>query len=117
LLAALKQAGVAGLSRSEMTKDVFQGNTSGRELSRLLAILQDAALVICQQQAANGPGRPVQRWFHPPRSYEKNELIHREGNSFVYFVGSSAVRTTDRPPETSSAGAAKPADEAEWGTL
>jgi hypothetical protein len=89
LLAALKAASTAGLSRWDITRDVFRGNVAGRDLSRVLALLQDAELVTSSKLDTAERGRPTERWFYRPRPYEENEVSRPEGNYFVSFVASS----------------------------
>ena len=84
-----------------MTKGVFHGNISGRELSRLLEVLAEAQLVRQQLSEPAAVGRPAERWVHQPRTHErndsiqpgvheKNETIRGEANLFVSTVGSSS---------------------------
>ena len=105
LLAALKTAGDSGLTRSQIIVDVFHKNLAAARLSHVMAVLQEAALAVCRQDESRG-GRPAERWFYSPPTYERNEESlsagHPQGTSFVSFVGSSA---TD---ETSSASSERP---------
>jgi len=90
LLVALKAATTTGLTRSEMTRDVFQNHVAARELARILGLLQDAELAFSREEDADGPGRPAQRWFIQSRTCERSELIPVERNSFASFAHSQA---------------------------
>jgi hypothetical protein len=94
LLAALKAVGTAGLSRSEMIREVFQGHITTRELSRLLSLLQHGQLASCRQKPTDGPGRPAECWFATLRTCERSELIPRTDNSFASFAYSQPSATT-----------------------
>jgi hypothetical protein len=62
LLAALRLAGVCGLSRSEMTRELFGRNRSAREINQALAVLHQHGLARGEVDRS-GAGRPVERWF------------------------------------------------------
>jgi hypothetical protein len=62
LRAALAEAGAMGLTRTDMTRDVFGRNRSGREISEALSRLQDLGLVRGEIDRS-GAGRPVERWY------------------------------------------------------
>ena len=101
-LAALRHA-PAGLTRSDLTRDVFHGNVSGGDLSRALTLLRQSGLAACRREPGVGTGRPPERWFHEPETYERNEVIQPEGHSFVSFVGSpqrshGEANLSARPP-------------------
>jgi hypothetical protein len=86
VLAALKRAGEAGLSRSDLTRDVLQGHTG---LARVLALLKQAGLASCRRDPASGTaGRPVERWYAEPDSCERSERIESEGDSLASLAGS-----------------------------
>lgn len=89
VLGALRAAARAGLTRSDLTRDVFHGNVSGTDLTRILTLLHESGLAVCQQERGAGAGRPSERWFHEPETYERNEVIQPEGHSFVSFAGST----------------------------
>jgi hypothetical protein len=85
LLAALKAAGDAGLTRSDITRDVFHGHVAGREVSRILEILQTAELAVCRQEPPQGTGRPAARWFCQARTCERSEQIPPGTEFFRFF--------------------------------
>ena len=63
LRVALVEAGAAGVTRSEMSRDVFGRNRSAGEISRALALLQEYGLARGEVDRS-GAGRPIERWFH-----------------------------------------------------
>jgi hypothetical protein len=89
ILAALKVAGERGLTRVDMTRDVFKGHLSGAELSQKLAILETAKLaVVHSPEPTEGAGRPPERWFHRVRTCEQSEGITPADHSFASFAPS-----------------------------
>ena len=62
LLLALRAAGAVGLTRSEMSRDVFGRNRSAGEIERALALLKEHGLARGEVDRS-GAGRPVERWF------------------------------------------------------
>jgi hypothetical protein len=79
LLAALRAAGDKGLTRTEASKGIFQGNITSQELTQLFSLLGDAGLVTPPLlEVADGAGRPAERWRYQDAG----------GNYFVSSVGS-----------------------------
>ena len=75
---ALRAAGVAGLTRKEMTDEVFRRNVPGHRISEALSTLANLARARGERQRRSGPGRPGERWFAittPNEQNEQNELI------------------------------------------
>ena len=62
LLVALTAAGAVGLSRAEMSRDVFGRNRSAREITQALALLSEHQLARGDVDRS-GAGRPVERWY------------------------------------------------------
>ena len=62
LLVALRAVGTIGLSRAEMSRDVFGRNRSAREISQALALLAEQVLARGEVDRS-GTGRPVERWY------------------------------------------------------
>jgi hypothetical protein len=62
LMAALREAGPSGLSRSEMSRDVFGRNRSAREITQALGVVQEHELAWGEVDRS-GAGRPVERWY------------------------------------------------------
>jgi hypothetical protein len=62
LLPALRSAGAVGLTRAEMSRDVFGRNRSAREISQALRLLKDLGLARGEIDRS-GVGRPVERWY------------------------------------------------------
>jgi hypothetical protein len=50
-----------GLTRAEMSKEVFGRNRSSREIAQALGLLQELGLAWCEVDRS-GAGRPVERW-------------------------------------------------------
>jgi hypothetical protein len=62
LLVALRTAGVLGLSRAEMSRDVFARNRSARQITQALTLLHEHQLARGEMDRS-GAGRPVERWY------------------------------------------------------
>ena len=62
LLVALTEAGAVGLSRAEMSRDVFGRNRSTREITQGLTLLSEHHLARGDVDRS-GAGRPVERWY------------------------------------------------------
>lgn len=62
VLAALAEAGEAGLTQTEVSADVFARNRRRGELAALLAKLAGENLVAADRERAPGADRPVVRW-------------------------------------------------------
>jgi Protein of unknown function (DUF3987) len=62
LLAALRSAGAIGLTRAEMSRDVFGRNRSAREITQALALLHEHGLARGDVDRS-GAGRPVEHWY------------------------------------------------------
>lgn len=62
ILAALRATGACGLSRSEMSREVFGRNRSTREITQALGVLSELGLAYGEVDRS-GAGRPVERWF------------------------------------------------------
>ena len=62
LLEALHMAGASGLSRSEMSREVFGRNRSAREIAQALAVLSEHRLAWGDVDRS-GVGRPVECWY------------------------------------------------------
>ncbi|NPU98092.1 MAG: hypothetical protein HPY51_12860 [Candidatus Omnitrophica bacterium] len=52
-----------GLTRKEITVDVFRGNKSRKEISAALHLLEEAEMVRQEKIQTDGPGRPEERWL------------------------------------------------------
>ena len=63
LLVALTAAGAVGLSRAEMSRDVFGRNRSAREITQALTLLHELHLARGDVDGS-GAGRPVERWYY-----------------------------------------------------
>jgi hypothetical protein len=59
---ALVEAGATGLTRAEMSTEVFGRNRSASEIARALALLHELGLARGERDAS-GAGRPVERWY------------------------------------------------------
>lgn len=66
ILVALQAAGASGVSRTEMSREVFGRNRSAREISRAIAVLHELGLARGELDRS-GAGRPVERWFITPQ--------------------------------------------------
>ncbi len=63
VLRALRAAGAAGMSRTEISQ-LFSNNRSAARIGQVLAALDGARLARCESQAPEGgKGRPSERWF------------------------------------------------------
>jgi hypothetical protein len=63
ILSALRRAYPDSLTRSEISRGLFNRNTSAAEIDRALDVLVDARLARCEI-VAEGDGRPTQRWWY-----------------------------------------------------
>jgi hypothetical protein len=79
ILQALKEAGEAGLTQTQLN-DLFSGNRHSRALARSLASLVEAGRVVCQKEETGNRGRPARRWFAVRWGTEKTEKIAGRGN-------------------------------------
>ncbi len=100
LLAALKAATTIGLTRSEITHYVFHGHVAGRELARILGLLQDADSRTSREEDADGPGRPGSTLVYPVATCERSERIPVERNSFASFARSQAPSRSCGPRQS-----------------
>ncbi len=62
ILRALKVAGSAGMTRTEI-RDLFKRHRGADEIERALNLLRNRELARIKRQATEGPGRPVEAWF------------------------------------------------------
>ena len=53
-----------GLTRTEITSEVFQRNLKPGGLSDALDRLKEASLIFSAQEWDPNGGRPAERWFH-----------------------------------------------------
>ncbi|MFN8646232.1 MAG: DUF3987 domain-containing protein [Gemmatimonadales bacterium] len=77
MLRALTDAGAAGLTRTQITGDVFRGNRSKVELDRALTTLERAGLARAER-VAHGRGRPAERWISSSRSFLSSPQVDSE---------------------------------------
>ncbi len=63
LLAELRQAPEAGLTRTEMLHNVFNKNKTASEIADALRLLHDNGLAHRRDDPGNEAGRPTERWF------------------------------------------------------
>jgi Protein of unknown function (DUF3987) len=64
VLDAMRQRGKKGLTRKDISVEVFQRNKSAEEITRVLASLQKQGQARMQTEAAGDKGgRPTERWF------------------------------------------------------
>jgi len=71
ILAALKVAGQTGLSRSEITADVFNRHATKFDIDQALQLLRSMKLTTVIYETTQG--RPTERWFHGARTCEVSE--------------------------------------------
>jgi hypothetical protein len=63
LRVALHEAGSVGLTRAEMSREIFGRNRSAREINESLAVLRRNGYIRGETDRS-GAGRPVERWFY-----------------------------------------------------
>jgi DNA replicative helicase MCM subunit Mcm2 (Cdc46/Mcm family) len=61
ILAALREAGVEGLTRTEIHEQVFNGHQTKTEIDRALNVLAECGLA--ESKADPTEGRPAETWF------------------------------------------------------
>jgi hypothetical protein len=71
ILAALKAAGEKGLTKLQITGDVFNRNTTKFEIDEALRLLHGLKRATWKQETTTG--RPAERWFFIAQPYEENE--------------------------------------------
>jgi hypothetical protein len=67
---ALHDAGAVGLTRAEMSREVFGRNRSTREITDALALLHRLGYAVGESDRS-GAGRPIERWFY---RHEENDI-------------------------------------------
>jgi hypothetical protein len=63
LMSELELVRPDGISRRDIIRNVFGGNTRSHEIIKALRKLEAAGKARCIKQQANGPGRPTEVWF------------------------------------------------------
>ena len=63
ILRALRTAGAAGMSRSDISHNLFSRNMDAAKMQAALGQLLAAGKVRCDKQKLNGPGRARELWF------------------------------------------------------
>lgn len=63
LRVALAEAGAVGVTRAEMSRDIFGRNRSRAEISNALAMLHDLGLARVEYERTGSAGRPIERWY------------------------------------------------------
>lgn len=63
LLTSLRLAGALGITRTDMSREIFGRNRSAREIGEALALLQNLGFAQYEVDRS-GAGRPVERWYH-----------------------------------------------------
>jgi hypothetical protein len=71
VLAALKVAGEKGLSKSEITSDVFNRNATRFEIDEALRILHTQKLAFRKEEKTST--KPAERWFYQAKTHEEYE--------------------------------------------
>jgi hypothetical protein len=99
LIAALAEAGEAGLTQTEVSVDVFARNRRRGELAALLAKLADESLVAADRERVPGADRPVVRWRLLPNSSPTGvvEGAPPEGAGWVRWSDALAVAEAGVP--------------------
>jgi hypothetical protein len=99
LLAALAEAGEAGLTQTEVSADVFARNRRRGELATLLAKLAGDDLVAAERERVPGADRPVIRWRLLPNSSPTCVLegASPEGAGWVRWSDALAVAESGVP--------------------
>ena len=73
LLGALRQAGAEGLTRSQISSDVFGRNKKAATIDAACRGLVDGGLARCERDDS-GQTRPTERWFAETPGYEIHEV-------------------------------------------
>jgi hypothetical protein len=71
ILAALKAAGENGLTKWQITDEVFNRNATKFEIDEGLRLLHHLNLAMCKRETTGG--RTAERWFHNTEPHEENE--------------------------------------------
>ncbi len=77
ILSALQRAGTVGLTRSEISEQVFNRNVPSDKLSIALRLLHGAGHATSKEEGT--AGAPSERWNARRQSYELNELRGSDG--------------------------------------
>jgi hypothetical protein len=72
ILVALRVAGKKGLTKWEITANVFKRNVPCFDIDEALRLLHDLELAMRPPPERTG-GRPCERWFYRAREHEENE--------------------------------------------
>jgi hypothetical protein len=105
ILAALNVAGARGLSKSEITTDVFNRNATKFEIDEALRLLHALNLAWCKQE--NTATRPAERWFLQARPYEEYEESPHEQTK----TGDTSYHSYTSPSQNASSGDSEPEPE------
>jgi 5S rRNA maturation endonuclease (ribonuclease M5) len=96
--AALRVAREKGLTKWEITANVFSRNVPKFEIEEALRLLHDLKLATCKPEKTGG--RPAERWFYQARGYEENE-----GSPFAdRKTGDTSFSSYDQPSQNASFG-------------
>jgi len=80
VLAALKVAGEKGLSKSEITSDVFNRNATRFEIDEALRILHSQKLAFRKEEKTST--KPAERWFYQAKTHEEyEESTHKDSEA------------------------------------
>jgi hypothetical protein len=71
VLAALKVAGEKGLTKWDITRDVFNRNATKFEIDEALRILHTQKLAFRKEEKTST--KPAERWFYRAKAYEEYE--------------------------------------------
>jgi hypothetical protein len=100
ILAAVKAAGENGLTKCQITNEVFNRNATKFDIDEALRFLHELNLAACTQEATGDPGRPVERWFYKAQRYEENEENTPEGSK----AGNTSFSSCPQPSEKAASG-------------
>jgi hypothetical protein len=79
ILAALRVAGKKGLTKWEITADVFNRNATKFEIDEALRLLHSQNLARCEVETT--ATKPAERWFPQARPYEEYEVSAKKGQT------------------------------------
>ncbi len=102
ILSALKAAGQKGLTRLQITSEVFNRNATKFEIDEALRLLHTRKLAIRKLEGT--ATRPAERWFYnPPRheEYEQSKPEDRETADSSYSSCSQGSKTAKPEADTS----------------
>jgi hypothetical protein len=120
ILAALKAAAEKGLTKWEITANVFTRNVSRFEIDEALRLLHDVKLAF--RKLEKTAGRPCERWFYQPPGHEVNEESpHTDpktgDTSFSSYGQVSQNANSEAPPGPAAGISGAPESEAVPGDL